>query len=71
MALRLQNKVALITGAGTGIGAAAAARFAAEGASVMVCGRRREPLEQVVSSIRAAGGSADWVQADVTEEASL
>jgi NAD(P)-dependent dehydrogenase (short-subunit alcohol dehydrogenase family) len=71
MTLRLQNKVALITGAGTGIGAAAAARFAAEGASVMVCGRRREPLEQVVSAIRAAGGSADWVQADVTEEASL
>lgn len=71
MRLRLHNKVALITGAGTGIGAATAQRFAEEGASVMICGRRREPLENMVASIRAAGGSADWVQADVTDEHAL
>ncbi|MGT2433660.1 SDR family NAD(P)-dependent oxidoreductase [Cupriavidus basilensis] len=40
---RLQDKVALISGAGTGIGAATAARFAAEGATVMLCGRREAP----------------------------
>ncbi|MFV3308390.1 SDR family NAD(P)-dependent oxidoreductase [Pseudomonas sp. NY15181] len=68
---RLQDKVALISGAGTGIGAAAAQLFAAQGARVMVCGRRREPLEAVVAQIRAQGGEADWVQADVTDEASV
>lgn len=65
---RLQGKTALVSGAGTGIGAATAKRFAAEGAKVMICGRRREPLEAVVNEITAAGGSAAWVQADVTDE---
>lgn len=65
---RLQGKIALVSGAGTGIGAATAKRFAAEGAKVMICGRRREPLEGVVNEITAAGGSAAWVQADVTDE---
>ncbi|MFM0247767.1 SDR family NAD(P)-dependent oxidoreductase [Paraburkholderia sediminicola] len=71
MSERLQDKVALISGAGTGIGAATAKRFAAEGAKVMICGRRREPLEQVVGEIVAQGGSAAWVQADVTDEQSV
>ncbi|MCO5397342.1 SDR family NAD(P)-dependent oxidoreductase [Ralstonia soli] len=65
---RLQGKIALVSGAGTGIGAATAKRFAAEGAKVMICGRRREPLEAVVNEITAAGGGAAWVQADVTDE---
>ncbi|MDN0073897.1 SDR family NAD(P)-dependent oxidoreductase [Crenobacter sp. SG2303] len=68
---RLQGKVALITGAGTGIGAATARRFAAEGAKVVICGRRKAPLETVVESILAQGGEAAWVQADVTDEASV
>ncbi|WP_321806524.1 SDR family NAD(P)-dependent oxidoreductase [Burkholderia sp. BCC1993] len=68
---RLQHKTALISGAGTGIGAATAQRFAAEGARVMLCGRRREPLEQVARAIVAAGGEAGWVQADVTDEAAV
>ncbi|MGU7768820.1 SDR family NAD(P)-dependent oxidoreductase [Burkholderia sp. MR1-5-21] len=71
MAGRLQHKTALISGAGTGIGAATAQRFAAEGARVMLCGRRREPLEQVAREIAAAGGDAAWIQADVTDEASV
>ena len=40
---RLQGKVAFVTGAGTGIGAATAIRFAQEGATVVICGRRKEP----------------------------
>lgn len=65
---RLENKVALISGAGTGIGAATAKRFAAEGAKVMIFGRRQEPLEAVVNAIREQGGEADWLQADATNE---
>lgn len=69
MAFRLQDKVAFVTGGGTGIGAATAVRFAQEGATVVVCGRRREPLDAVVASIVAAGGKAEAVVADVSDEA--
>lgn len=66
---RLQGKVAFVTGAGTGIGAATAIRFAQEGATVVICGRRKEPLDAVVAQITAAGGRAESVQADVSDEA--
>lgn len=69
MAGRLQGKVAFISGGGTGIGAATAIRFAQEGATVVICGRRKEPLEEVVAKIRAAGGQAEGVPADVGDEA--
>lgn len=69
MAGRLQGKVAFISGGGTGIGAATAIRFAQEGATVVICGRRKEPLDEVVAQIRAAGGKAEGVQADVSDEA--
>ncbi|WP_374482441.1 SDR family NAD(P)-dependent oxidoreductase [Zoogloea sp.] len=69
MAFRLQDKVAFVTGGGTGIGAATAIRFAQEGATVVICGRRREPLDAVVASIVAAGGKAEAVVADVSDEA--
>ncbi|MDO9145585.1 SDR family NAD(P)-dependent oxidoreductase [Rhodoferax sp.] len=66
---RLQGKVAFVTGAGTGIGAATAIRFAQEGATVVICGRRKEPLDAVAAQIVAAGGKAEAVQADVSDEA--
>ena len=69
MAGRLQGKVAFVTGGGSGIGAATVMRFAQEGATVVTCGRRREPLDEVVAAVVAAGGKAEAVVADVSDEA--
>lgn len=68
MQSRFTGKVAFITGGGSGIGAATAQRFAQEGAKVVICGRRKEPLEEVVAMIRQQGGEAFAVQADVSNE---
>ncbi|ENO78688.1 short-chain dehydrogenase/reductase SDR [Thauera sp. 63] len=65
----MQGKVAFVTGGGSGIGAATAQRLAQEGATVVVCGRRREPLDEVAAGIVAAGGKAEAVVADVSDEA--
>jgi citronellol/citronellal dehydrogenase len=61
------GKAALVTGGGTGIGAATAVELARTGASVAICGRRPEPLEAVRAMIVAAGGSCLAVPADVRE----
>ncbi len=53
---RLQNKVAIVTGASRGIGRAIAELFAREGASVVICGRKQEPLDQVARELTGLAG---------------
>ena len=66
--MRLENKVAIITGAGQGIGAATARRFAAEGARVVLAARRLELLQGVVDEIEATGGTAMARSVDIADE---
>jgi NAD(P)-dependent dehydrogenase (short-subunit alcohol dehydrogenase family) len=66
--MKLKDKVAVITGGGTGIGKAIAARFAAEGASVVVAARTLSKLEETVNEIQATGGKAFAFQVDVSDE---
>jgi meso-butanediol dehydrogenase/(S,S)-butanediol dehydrogenase/diacetyl reductase len=68
---KLDGRTALITGSGTGIGAAMAAAFAAEGAHVVVSGDREASLEETAARIAAGGGSAETRVCDVTDEAAL
>ena len=65
----LAGKVAWVTGAGSGIGEAAALALAGEGAAVALTGRRREPLQAVADRIIKAGGKALVVPADLGEQA--
>ena len=66
---RLDNRVALVTGAGSGIGAAIAEVFARAGAHVFIADRDEQGGRQVVELIRNAQGAADFLLLDVTNEA--
>lgn len=64
----LVGGVAIVTGAGSGMGREISLRFAQEGARVVVAGRTRETIEETVSQIRAAGGQGTACVADVSVE---
>ncbi|WP_454710299.1 SDR family oxidoreductase [Cupriavidus nantongensis] len=67
--MRLTNKVAIVTGGGSGFGEGIAHTFAREGANVVVADLREEAAERVAAAIRDAGGRARAVRADVSREA--
>ena len=67
--MRLKDKVAIVTGAGSGIGIGIAARFAAEGAKVIVADLNAAGGAATVAAITASGGTAVFQQADVTTDA--
>jgi NAD(P)-dependent dehydrogenase (short-subunit alcohol dehydrogenase family) len=71
MGRKLENKVALITGAGGGMGGACAAAYAGEGAGVVCVDLNREPLAQTADSITAGGGKVLALEADVCDQAAV
>ena len=68
MTRKLENTVAMVTGSSSGIGAATARRLAAEGAAVALVARRRDRRDELAAAIRADGGTALAVPADVTSQ---
>ncbi|MGY5152070.1 MAG: SDR family NAD(P)-dependent oxidoreductase [Candidatus Nitrosopumilus sp. bin_6a] len=75
--LKFQNKIALVTGSGTGIGKAIATKFIEEGASVIILGRRKEPLEEAAKELEGKipqGSNASvriFAGVDVADEAAM
>lgn len=68
---RLKDKVAIVTGSTSGIGVGIAGLFAAEGAKVVICGRREEKGQTVVDSIKKEGGEAYYHFMDITSPESI
>ena len=67
--MRFAGSVAVVTGAGQGIGAAVARAFAAEGAAIVVAARSTDRIERVAKEIVKAGGKAWAITCDVTSVA--
>lgn len=68
---RMQDKVIIVTGASSGLGAATARQLGAEGAKVVLAARRREKAEKVLHDIETAGGKGLFVQTDVNSTADV
>ena len=64
----LEGRVCVVSGAGTGLGRATARELAALGATVVGCGRRTEPLAEMVEEVTAAGGTAEAEPMDIRDE---
>ncbi|MGX7243689.1 SDR family NAD(P)-dependent oxidoreductase [Enterococcus quebecensis] len=71
MNISFEDKIVIVTGSTSGIGAATAEAFAQSGATVIVCGRRVEKGEAVVGKIKKNGGHALFVQTDVNDDSSM
>ncbi|MDB5980148.1 MAG: 3-oxoacyl-ACP reductase, partial [Pseudomonas sp.] len=71
MSNETHSKIALVTGAGSGIGRAVALGLLADGYKVVLAGRRLEPLQELVETARADGGEALAVPTDVRDPASV
>lgn len=69
--MRLQGKIAIVTGAGKGIGETIAKRFASEGAKVMCCARNLDQVNTVVKEINDLGGVAQGFKVDVAKKADV
>ncbi len=65
--LDLIGKVAIVTGAGSGIGQGVARALADEGVSLVICGRRSEPLQETSRLVETAGGRVTAIQADISQ----
>ena len=66
--MRLKDKIAVITGGGTGIGKAISSTFASEGATVVIAARTLSRLEEVAEGIKSRGGKAKAIQTDISDE---
>jgi len=64
----LDGQIAIVTGGGTGIGRGIVLAFAREGAHIIICGRRAEPLDETLADIRQNGGEGLAVQCDISKE---
>lgn len=71
LSLSLNGQVAVVTGAGRGIGAGIAAKLAAMGAHAVLCGRNRGSLDAVAATIAQAGGKSTTLECDVTDLSSV
>jgi len=69
--MRLKNKIALVSGSASGIGEASAKTFAREGASVVVADINADGGQRVVKEIREAGGTAEFVEANILDTAQI